>query len=78
LNNKTAEGIGQGGKMTTVQKRAFKRHVRMNIKWRRQELRKLAQAGNRYHFLTNRFFKQAVGNLKKEIRLYNRLGSGIR
>ena len=64
--------------MTAVQKRAFKQLVRTNIKWRKQELRKLAVAGSRYHFRTNRFFKQAVGNLKKEIRLYNRLGLGIR
>jgi len=64
--------------MTPVQKRALKQAVRTNLKWRKQELRKLEGIGTRFHFRTNRFFKQAVGNLKKEIRLYNRLGHGIR
>lgn len=64
--------------MTRVQKRAFKQRVRTNIHWRRMELRKLVGLGARYHFRSNKFFKQAVGNLKKEIRLYNRLGSGIK
>lgn len=64
--------------MTTIQKRALKKAVRTNVHWRRQELRKLDGIASRYHFRTNRFFKQAVGNLKREIRLYNRLGSGIK
>jgi hypothetical protein len=64
--------------MTRVQKRALKQRVRTNIHWRKQELRKLEGLGTRYHFRSNRFFKQAVGNLKKEIRLFNRLGSGIK
>lgn len=64
--------------MTPVQKRALKKAVRTNVSWRKQSLRKLEGIASRYHFRTNRFFKQAVGNLKKEIRLYNRLGSGIR
>lgn len=63
--------------MTPVQKKALKKLVRSNIKWRKQELRKLTGAGTRYHFRTNQFFKQAIGNLKKEIRLYNRLSAGI-
>lgn len=64
--------------MTRVQKKALKQRVHTNIQWRRQELRKLEGVGSRYHFRTNKFFKRAVGNLKKEIRLYNRLGSGIK
>lgn len=64
--------------MTRVQRRAFKQRVRTNIQWRKQELRKLEGFGSRYHFRSNRFFKQAVKNLRKEIRLYNRLGIGIR
>lgn len=64
--------------MTPVQKKTLKRLVRSNIKWRKHELRKMEGFGNRLHFRTNRFFKQAVGNLKKEIRLYNRLGLGIK
>jgi hypothetical protein len=64
--------------MTPIQKRALKREVGLNLRWRKQELRKLVGLGGRYHFRANRFFKVAVGNLKKEIRLYNRLGSGIR
>jgi hypothetical protein len=63
--------------MTPSQRRALKREVRLNLRWRRQELRKLEGLGSRYHFRANRFFKQAVGNLRKEIRLYNRLSSGI-
>jgi len=64
--------------MTRVQKKALKQRVRSNIAWRKQELRKLVGTGGRYHFRTNRFFKQAVANLKKEIRLYNRLSHGIK
>lgn len=64
--------------MTRVQKRALKQRVRSNIQWRKLELRKLEGVGTRYHFRHNRFFRQAVTNLKKEIRLYNRLGSGTK
>ena len=64
--------------MTRVQKRALKQRVRTNIQWRKMELRKLEGLGSRFHFRTNRFFKQALGNLKREIRLYNRLGHGIK
>ena len=64
--------------MTLIQKRALKKAVRTNVSWRKHELRKLEGIASRYHFRANRFFKQAVGNLRKEIRLYNRLGSGIK
>lgn len=64
--------------MTRVQKKALKQRVRSCIRWRKQELRQLVGLGSRYHFRTNRFFKLAMSNLKKEIRLYNRLGSAIR
>lgn len=64
--------------MTRIQKRALKQRVRTSLHWRKQELRKLAGLGSRYHFRANRFFKQAVSNLKKEIRLFNRLNVGIR
>ena len=52
--------------------------VRANIRFRKTELRKLSGLGYRFHFRSNRFFKQAVSNLKKEIRLYNRLGHVIK
>lgn len=64
--------------MTRSQKKALKLRVRSNISWRKMELRKLVGAGQRYHFRANRFFKQAVSNLKREIRLYNRLNLGIK
>ena len=64
--------------MTRVQKKALKQRVRSIIHWQKSELRKLVGVGGRYHFRANRFFKQAVTNLKKEIRLYNRLNLGIK
>ena len=68
----------QGGKMTSIQKKALKRRMLFNVRLRKLELRKLEGTGSRFHFRSNRFFKQALSNLKKEIRLYNRLGSGLR
>lgn len=64
--------------MTRGQRRVLKQRVRTNIQWRKQELRKLVGLGTRYHFRTNQYFKQAVSNLKKEIRLFNRLSHGIK
>lgn len=78
MNRKPTGKTGQGGEMTRVQKQALKQRARTNVQWRKQELRKLEGLGSRYHFRHNRFFKQAVKNLRKEIRLYNRLGIGIR
>lgn len=63
--------------MTPIQRRTLKQEVGLNLRWRKHELRKLKGLGVRFHFRTNRYFKQAVGNLRKEIRLYNRLSSGI-
>ena len=64
--------------MTSIQKKTLKQRMRSNVQWRKQELRKLEGASYRLHFRGNRFFKQALSNLKKEIRLYNRLGSGVK
>jgi len=64
--------------MNPIQKRALKRRFRSGVKMRKVELRKLTGAASRFHFKGNRFFKSALSNVKKEIRLYNRLGLKIR
>jgi hypothetical protein len=64
--------------MTSAQKKILRQRVRTNVSIRKQELKKLLGAGTRFHLRADRLFKVACSNLKKEIRLYQRLGSKIR
>lgn len=63
--------------MTKIQKKAFRMRVRTNLKLRKSELKKLVGIGARFHFRSDRVYKVACSNLKKEIRWYQRLGRKI-
>ena len=59
--------------MNIVQKKALRQRVRTNLQIRKGELKKLVGAGSRFHFRTDRAYKVALSNLRKEIRFYQRL-----
>lgn len=64
--------------MSTGQKRALRRRFRSNVRFRKAELKRLTGVASRFHIRGNRAYKAALSNIKKEIRLYNRLGSWVR
>ena len=64
--------------MNTTQRRALKKRFRTNVRIRKQELKKLSGVASRFHIKRNPYFRKAVSCIKKEIRLYNRLGSKVR
>lgn len=64
--------------MTQVQRNALKTRVRSSLKFHKKELRKLTSVGSRLHLRSDRLFKVAFGNIKKEIRLFQRLRSKIK
>lgn len=63
--------------MSRMQRKALKLRVRQNVKIRKTELRKLAGIASRFHFKSDRLFKVAYSNLRKEIRFYTRLAKHI-
>jgi len=64
--------------MSTTQKKALRRRFRMNVRFRKAELRRLTGVASRLHITRNRAYRAALSNIKKEIRLYDRLGSWVR
>ncbi len=59
--------------MNRIQKGALKARLRSNLKFQKKELRKLASVGSRMHLRSDRLFKTAFSNIRKEIRLFRRL-----
>jgi len=63
--------------MTRIQKKALKQRVRSNLKFHKEEYKKLVSLGSRYHLKRDRIFKVAFSNIRKEIRLFRRLNSKL-
>lgn len=64
--------------MTKSQKSALKVRVRTNLKFQKKELRKLQAIGSRLHLRRDRIFKVAFTNVRKEVRLFQRINSKLR
>ncbi len=64
--------------MTRVQKNALKTRVRSNLKFQKKELRKMASVASRQHLRSNRLFKAAFSNIRKEIRLLRSIVSKLK
>ncbi len=64
--------------MTRIQKSALKTRLRTNLKFHKKELRKLVSMGSRLHLRSDRYFKAAFFDVKKGIRLFQRLNAKIK
>ena len=64
--------------MTRTQRVALKARVRSNLKFQKKELQKLASVGSRMHIKRAGLFKAAWSNIRKEIRLFQRLNSRLK
>ena len=63
--------------MTSIQKKALKVRVRTNLKFQKNELKKLNYLGSRYHMKRDRWFKAAFSNVRKEVRTFKRINSHL-
>ena len=64
--------------MTRVQKNALKARVRKNLKFQKKELRNLKSVGSRLHLRSDRLFKAAFSNIRKEIRLFQKISNKLK
>lgn len=64
--------------MTKVQKSALKARVRNNLRFQKQEYKKLQSVASRLHLRRDRLFKAAFSNIRKEIRLFRRINSKLK
>ena len=64
--------------MTRLQRRALKVRLKSNVQFQKNELRKWEWMGSHLHMRRDRYFKTAFNNLKKELRLFQRLNARIR
>lgn len=63
--------------MTYSQKKLLKNRFRSNLKFQKKEFRKLEAIGSRWHLRQDRFYKTALSNIRKEIRLFRRLSVSL-
>ena len=64
--------------MNKVQKKALKARVKQNLKFQKNEYKKLKSIASRLGMRSDKLFKTAFSQVRKDITLYKRINKKIR